>query len=97
MHHVVPPVYCVVCKMLCNMRCHYERKLARAVGRCRVCRWQQGVAAEQRCLAEQCGEGPTCSHALRAGDKQARVLGDVEAQFMAGLRRKDGRTVGLGL
>ena len=32
-----------------------------------------------------------------AGEQQARVLGDVEAQFLAGLRRKDGRTVGLGL
>ncbi|KAK9821800.1 hypothetical protein WJX81_006790 [Elliptochloris bilobata] len=30
-------------------------------------------------------------------EQQARVLGDVEAQFLAGLRRKDGRTVGLGL
>jgi endonuclease/exonuclease/phosphatase (EEP) superfamily protein YafD len=32
-----------------------------------------------------------------AGEQQARVLGDVEAQFLAGIRRKDGRTVGLGL
>jgi hypothetical protein len=32
-----------------------------------------------------------------AGDKQNRLLHDVEAQFMAGLRRADGRTVGLGL
>jgi collagen type VII alpha len=30
-------------------------------------------------------------------DEQQRVLSDVERQFVAGLRRKDGRTVGLGL
>lgn len=32
-----------------------------------------------------------------AGTQQARVLQDVEQQFVAGLRRADGRTVGLGL
>ena len=32
-----------------------------------------------------------------AGEKQDRLLHNVEAQFMAGLRRADGRTVGLGL
>jgi hypothetical protein len=32
-----------------------------------------------------------------AEDKAERVLADVEHQFMQGLRRKDGRTVGLGL
>jgi hypothetical protein len=30
-------------------------------------------------------------------DEQQRVLSDVERQFVAGLRRADGRTVGLGL
>ena len=32
-----------------------------------------------------------------AGEQQQRVLGDLESQYVAGLRRKDGRTVGLGL
>ena len=32
-----------------------------------------------------------------AGEESDRVLRDVEAQYTAGLRRKDGRTVGLGL
>jgi hypothetical protein len=29
--------------------------------------------------------------------QQARVLADVERQFLQGLKRADGRTVGLGL
>jgi hypothetical protein len=34
---------------------------------------------------------------LAAGEQQTKVLHDIEGQFMAGLRRADGRTVGLGL
>ncbi|PNH04870.1 hypothetical protein TSOC_008950 [Tetrabaena socialis] len=30
-------------------------------------------------------------------EQQDRVLSEVEQQFMAGLRRKDGRTTGLGI
>ena len=32
-----------------------------------------------------------------AGERQDRVMGDLESQFITGLKRKDGRTVGLGL
>ena len=32
-----------------------------------------------------------------AEQRQDQVLGELESQFMTGLRRKDGRTVGLGL
>lgn len=32
-----------------------------------------------------------------AGNKQSEVLRDLERQYVSGLRRKDGRTVGLGL
>jgi hypothetical protein len=35
--------------------------------------------------------------AAGTGTQQAQVLQAVEQQFVAGLRRKDGRTVGLGL
>ena len=59
--------------------------------------WSRQRALKGPCLIAQQGHRPSCSGALRAGEKQARVLGDVEAQFLAGLRRKDGRTVGLGL
>lgn len=34
---------------------------------------------------------------LPAGERQDRVMGDLESQFITGLKRKDGRTVGLGL
>lgn len=40
---------------------------------------------------------PSLSPLCCAGEESDRVLRDVEAQFVAGLRRKDGRTVGLGL
>ena len=34
---------------------------------------------------------------VSAGERQDRVMGDLESQFITGLKRKDGRTVGLGL
>lgn len=37
------------------------------------------------------------TYVVFAGERQERVLGDLESQFITGLRRKDGRTVGLGL
>lgn len=37
------------------------------------------------------------TYVVSAGERQERVLGDLESQFITGLRRKDGRTVGLGL
>ncbi len=37
------------------------------------------------------------TYALHAEERQDRVLEDLESQFITGLRRKDGRTVGLGL
>lgn len=34
---------------------------------------------------------------LFSRERQDRVMGDLESQFITGLKRKDGRTVGLGL
>lgn len=39
----------------------------------------------------------TADCAWLAEERQDRVLADLESQFTTGLRRKDGRTVGLGL
>lgn len=46
--------------------------------------------AVQHCTAEPERE-------VLSADQQARVLTDVESHFMQGLRRADGRKVGLGL
>ncbi|EFJ51897.1 hypothetical protein VOLCADRAFT_87558 [Volvox carteri f. nagariensis] len=37
------------------------------------------------------------SHLAMTREQQERVLGDVEQQYLAGLKRKDGRTAGLGI
>jgi hypothetical protein len=62
--------------------------------------WRRRVAVGPALLcgdaAARGGAEAWCARAA-AGEQQARVLGDVEAQFLAGIRRKDGRTVGLGL
>lgn len=47
----------------------------------------------ERSAAAVDGSGPR----VLSKDEQKRVLTDVELQFAAGLRRADGRTVGLGL
>lgn len=60
--------------------------------------FQQGYAARQATFSSAAARLLFCDIVnVFAGEQQQRVLGDLESQYVAGLRRKDGRTVGLGL
>ena len=44
-----------------------------------------------------CGVGPSAVGAVMTEERQRELTEALERQYVAGLRRKDGRTVGLGL
>ncbi|WIA12189.1 hypothetical protein OEZ85_012260 [Tetradesmus obliquus] len=59
---------------------------------------QQQQQQQQQGAAERCDDVDGVSAPRVMGrQQQARVLADVERQFLQGLKRADGRTVGLGL
>jgi hypothetical protein len=62
---------------------------------------RQGSSPPQQQQQQQAGagmgDGEVSAPQVMGRQQQARVLADVERQFLQGLKRADGRTVGLGL